>query len=142
MDWAALLAQADELARHSEDPSRKNGALIVKDGTIVSSGINRLPDGVVSSPARWVRPAKYHFVEHAERDALYDAARRGITLGGATMVCPWAACADCARAIIALGISVLVRSRTRLMVNDPLWTPQIRAGDAMLHEAGVEVMDL
>ena len=34
---------------------------------------------------RWERPEKYSWVEHAERNAIYAAAREGVRLAGATM---------------------------------------------------------
>lgn len=142
MDWPALLDIASHIGAQSPDPSRKNGALILVDGAVVASGYNRLPDGVLDSPARWVRPAKYWYVEHAERDAIYLAVRRGAPLVGATLVCPWAACADCARALIGVGISVLVRDPRRLIDYDPYWTAEIRVGDIMLREAGVQIIDV
>jgi dCMP deaminase len=47
-------------------------------------------------------------MEHAERDAIYKAAFVGMQTEGATLYVPWFACADCARAIIAAGITRVV----------------------------------
>jgi dCMP deaminase len=56
---------------------------------------------------RWERPAKYQWVEHAERNAIYNAARMGIPLKGCTAYITLAPCADCTRALIQAGISAV-----------------------------------
>lgn len=53
---------------------------------------------------RWERPQKYKYVEHAERNAVYNAARMGIPLKGCTAYVTLAPCADCTRALIQSGI--------------------------------------
>jgi dCMP deaminase len=75
-------------------------------------------------------------VEHAERAAIYQAARYGMKTHDATMYCPWFACSDCARAIVAAGIKRVVG----LKIGDPgKWATSIGWGDQILTEAGVEV---
>lgn len=70
-------------------------------------------------PKRWSRPEKYNWVEHAERNAIYAAAREGVRLDGATMYITAEdaktgamrrsfPCNDCARAIIQVGIKTVV----------------------------------
>lgn len=97
-------------SEHATDPSTQNGCVLVRPDIqeVVSYGANHFPEGVESSDARWERPLKYAYVEHAERNAIYSAARRGIKTKGLHMYCYWAACADCARAIIQAGITRLV----------------------------------
>ena len=53
---------------------------------------------------RWERPGKYDWVEHAERNAIYNAARMGIPLKGCSAFITLAPCAACARALIQSGI--------------------------------------
>ena len=96
--------------KFSTDPSTQNGAVLVsfdgwRDGQIVAWGANHFPQGVLESDERWQRPLKYSYVEHAERNAIFDAAARGVATAGLTMYVPWFACADCGRAIIQAGIS-------------------------------------
>ncbi len=133
-----LLMRAYVLAREmSHDPSTQNGALLVDStGKIVASGANTFPAGVAMSDERWTRPLKYEFVEHAERNAIYDAARMGVRTKGLLMYCAWAACPDCARAIIQAGISVLVTHRPQSGDNGT-WGDGIARADAMMREAGV-----
>jgi deoxycytidylate deaminase len=135
-----LLRQAYRLASNSPDPSTQNGAFLLNEqgrSMFRTTGAwNDLPAGVAVSENRWERPAKYHFVEHAERATILRAARQGIPTKGATMVCPWTACADCARAIIGAGITHLI---THQADENARWGESIQAGMAMLEEAGVEV---
>jgi tRNA(Arg) A34 adenosine deaminase TadA len=73
-------------------------------GTVVR-GQNSLPRGVKAfPPERLFRPEKYAWIEHAERNALYQAARNGIPFRGCTMYVELMPCVDCARGIIQAGI--------------------------------------
>ena len=134
----AFLKQAYVLAQNSPDPSTQNGAILVKYDRKLGEGVNRFPDGVNYSPERWVRPLKYKWVEHAERNAIFDVARRGNSIQGATLYCPWFACADCARAIIQSGVSRIVGHDCPLHATSTTWKETIEVADTMLTEAGVE----
>lgn len=139
---AFYLSKAYILAQESKDPSTQNGALVLRAGgnrlSIIGSGVNALPKGVQDFPERWERPLKYQVVEHAERNAIFDS---GSIPNGAIMVAPWAACADCARAIIQSGISVLVRHKQASDRSPANWKESIGIADTMLQEAGVDVVD-
>ncbi len=138
-----FLKAAYTLAAKSPDPSTQNGAVIVDESDrIIGEGCNVFPEGVIESDDRWERPLKYKFIEHAERSAVYDAAKRGNPTNGLTMYCPWSACSDCARAIIRSGIKTLVghegiRAKVR---KDDKWLHEIAIADQMFKEAGVEVI--
>jgi dCMP deaminase len=56
--------------------------------------------------ARWERPQKYEYVEHAERNAVYNAARIGVSLLGCRAYLNWEPrpCVDCCKAFIQAGI--------------------------------------
>jgi len=64
---------------------------------------------------RWDRPAKYQYVEHAERQAIYNAAFLGVSLRGATAYLSWEprVCVSCARAVIQSGVAELVGPSVR-----------------------------
>jgi len=133
------LREAYQVAiKYSTDPSTQNGAVIVRDGEIVASGANHFPSGVQESDTRWQRPLKYQFVEHAERNAIYDAASRGIPTRGTTMYCPWFACADCGRAIIQAGVVEVVGHDTPLHATSPNWKDSIAIALQMFEEAGIK----
>lgn len=114
--WARRwIAMADLVASWSSDPSTKCGAVIVDDDNkvVLATGYNDLPRGVEDTEDKWVRPPegdKYEWVEHGERNAIYNAARAGVNTEGATMYLNYAVecCTNCARAIIQSGIRRVV----------------------------------
>ncbi len=131
MDLAILVAS------WSKDRSRKTSAVIVDDrNVLVSLGWNGFPRGLDDdADHRHQRPAKYKWTEHAERNAIYNAAANGFAVRGCTMYMPWYPCADCARAIIQSGI-------LKLVCVEPDWADEKWAADfsvvkEMLTEAGV-----
>ena len=129
-------------ALSSPDPSTQNAAVLCHpDGRYIwaTRSRNEFPSGVVSTAARWERPMKYSLVEHAERNSIYTAARLGIATDGLTMVCPWAACADCARGIIQAGIRRLVTHSPEDVPRSDHWDISIDTAMTMLDEAGVTV---
>lgn len=138
-----LLRQAYvEAVSYSTDPSTQNGAVLVgEDRKVLCNGSNHFPVNVKETPERWERPIKYSFVEHAERNCIYSAARNGIATQGLVMYCPWFACADCARAIIQAGIRTVIGHNT-LIHNEgsEAWKQSVAIGDAMFEEAGVETL--
>lgn len=127
---------------HSGDPYTQNGAVLVaiENGQAVEArAANGLPPGVAISADRFSRPLKYSFVEHAERGAIYAAARKGLKTAGATLYCPWFACADCARAIICAGVTRVVGHVTPRVLTPARWEESILLADQMLLEAGVQI---
>ncbi len=110
-DWDQLYITLCYLVgMRSKDPMTHVGSVIVdSDNVLVSTGYNSLPRGmeIDRDEKRISRDngEKYFWVEHAERNAIYNAARRGTSLKGCKLYVPWMPCADCARAIIQTGIS-------------------------------------
>lgn len=142
-------------AKSSDDLSSQNAALIIPlSGQIINPVPNKIPNGVEKFEERIKqRPTKYDFIEHAERGAIYEAARLGIKLEGATMVCPWVACADCSRAIALSGIKKIVTHKQRNEatslgrdnVTDVVsnrWINPITNGMAILAEKEIEIIQL
>ncbi len=134
---------------NSTDPSTQNGAVIVSEPREEASrpgyfarefieSANFFPSGVKESEERWTRPLKYKFVEHAERNVIYLAAKVGFKTQGATMYVPWFACADCARAIIQAGIVEVVGHDYPPHKEQSSWKESIEIADQMLLEAGVK----
>ena len=135
---------AIQQALNSPDPSTQNGAVLVSNGILrnETSAWNSFPNGVYTDENRWQRPQKYHYVEHAERNAIYNAARQGISTNGSTLVCVWAACSDCARAIIQSGISELITINTNDDETDQRWKESNQFGLEMLNEVGIKIVKL
>lgn len=134
---AAFLKLCDLLASKSPDPSRKTGAVIVDywGDRVVASGFNHIPGDLPATEARLTRPAKYKWIEHAERGAIYACAAEGVPTAGCKMYLTWYPCADCARAIVFAKISELVCREPDW--NDPKYDFEISR--EMLAEAGVVV---
>lgn len=132
-----------ELARHigswSKDKSRQVGCVVVGTGNFVLTiGYNGFPRRIDDEQEhRHQRPAKYLWTEHAERNAIYAAARNGTPLSGAKMYLPWFPCVDCARAIVQAGIVELIAIRPD--TNDPQWGKDFIVSQELLDEAGVKV---
>ena len=140
---------AYELAKHSPDTSTQNGAVIVNalTGAIVGAGLNDFPHGVEVTEERLQRPMKYFFTEHAERNAVFEMGDRGLAdmAGDKEMYALWAACADCARAIIQAGVKKVHTHSFYIGGGDPTedrknWGESIQYAFNMFDEAGVEVV--
>ena len=133
-----LLRQAYQEALFSTDTSTQNGAIIEREGWIVGRGSNHFPKGVRETAQRLLRPLKYSYVVHAETQAIYDAAKRGNQTDGATMYSPWAACGECAKAIIQAGITRVVTHQEAIEKSAQHWSDPIKLALEMFQEAGVE----
>ena len=129
-------------ALRSPDPSTQNGAVLVdrRTGPVFQTiACNEPPFGLRVTVKDWERSEKYQWVEHAERNAIYAAAKWGIATGGLKIVCPWAACADCARAIVQAGIEELVTFAADDADTNGRWGASIEAGDRILVAGGVRI---
>jgi dCMP deaminase len=132
---------AHEIAAWSKERGRRVGAVIVgPDKEIRATGFNGLPRGVdddVESRHARETGAKYLWSSHAERNAIYNAARIGIALKGCTLYVPWFPCVGCAQAIIQSGIAELVAYRPDM--SDEKWAKEFEIVLQMFDEAGVNV---
>lgn len=118
-----------QIARRSRDLSTHAGTVITTvDHVPVSFGYNSFPrginfegeigkDGLPSRQSR-IDGEKYHWIEHAERNAIYNANRVGVPLMGARLYVNWVPCTDCARAIIQSGISEVIIHKQGQMAFD------------------------
>lgn len=129
------LRMAANYARYcSQDPRTQNGAVLVA-GTKAVASANVFP---LASWRRHSDPlSKYDYIEHAERAAIYKAAQAGYSTAGSTLYVVWFACPDCARAIIAAGISTVVGSLHARVATPERWEKDVARGEAMLRDGGV-----
>lgn len=128
-------------AKHSDDRSNQNAAILIAEDGRMSFAANRLPPGVEKLEERIVqRPTKYAYVEHAERGVIYEAARAGICTAGSTMICPWYACADCARAIKLAGVKQVIGHLQRQNLTPDRWSGSVNHGDVILKESGINCL--
>lgn len=134
-DWdRKFMGLAKHIAGWSKDRSRRVGCVIVgPNNEVRSTGYNGFPRGINDADeTRHARPAKYAWTEHAERNAIYNAARCGISTEGCTMYVPWYPCMDCARGIVQAGIRTLVAIAPD--EKDPIWGEQFRTVSEMFAE--------
>ena len=95
----------------SKDPSTKVGALFISNTShrVLTMGYNGMPRGFdETKDERWKRPEKYMYVEHAERNAIYNACRSGVPLEDSTAFVTLFPCTDCIRAMVQCGVKRIV----------------------------------
>ena len=135
MDLAKLIAQ------WSKDESTKVGCVIIgPDKEVRSMGYNGFPRGVDDTiSTRKLRPTKYDFTEHAERNAIYNAGLYGASVKGCSLYVTLPPCADCARGIIQSGISEIIyldmpKDNSQKIAG---WRDKLSVSFEMFDEAGV-----
>ena len=141
MEYEYFYNIAEEVKKESKDKNTQIGAVIVgKDKEIVSTGYNSFPRGIDDEKdERQEKPEKYFWFEHAERNAIYNAARIGVSTKDCTMYLTCGIpCADCARGIINAGIS-----RIYVMegggAHSQKWLESGERSKQMFKEAGVKI---
>ena len=142
MNWTEYFRNlANNVKLKSKDKNTQIGAIIVgKDNEIVSTGYNSFPRGLDDTiEERQERPEKYYWFEHAERNAIYNAARIGVSTKGTTMyLSHWFPCSDCARGIINAGITRIFCERQNITKGN-IWPDSYERSWEMFDEAGVKV---
>jgi dCMP deaminase len=140
--WAGrLLKMAKEVASWSKDESTKVGAVITTaDGSPVSWGFNGMPMGIDDTiPERHVRPYKYKWMCHAERNAMDLSSRPD--LSGCVMFVTFSPCTNCAQSIIQRKLRAVVIDSDHTADKMPeRWQEDMLVALEMLNEAGVIVV--
>lgn len=136
---AYWLGVACAAAGDSPDPSTKNGAVLIPMRG--RAGMSACNAPVCGKPDLTIREVKLFWMEHAERGAIFKAIREGIDPAGGTLYCPFAACADCARAICLCDVIRLVRLPESVLPWPDDWRASIEAGDKIMRKHGVEIVD-
>lgn len=143
MNWQEyFLNIAEAVKLKSKDQRTQIGAVIVgKDNEIVSTGFNSFPRGINDDvEERQQRPEKYYWFEHAERNALYNAARIGVSTKGTTMYLTCGIpCTDCAKGIISSGVRTIYCKTEDTTKNREHWDEHAKRSLVMFEEAGVEI---
>lgn len=143
MDWVDYFRNlANNVKLKSKDSKTQIGAIIVgKDNEIVSTGYNSFPRGIDDTNTnRQERPEKYFWFEHAERNAIYNAARIGVSTKGTTMyLSHWFPCADCARGIINSGITTIYCDKINIEDKSTSYVESFKRSKEMLLEADVKI---
>lgn len=140
--WAGrLLGMAKTVASWSKDSSTKVGAVITtNEGAPVSWGFNGMPMGIDDDvPERNIRPNKYKWYCHAERNAMDLASK--MDLSGCVMFVTFSPCSSCAQSIIQRKIQTIVVDSDYTADKMPeRWQEDMKIAVEMLEEAGIEVI--
>jgi dCMP deaminase len=127
----AYLRMALEWAKLSHCKRKRVGALIIKDGMIISDGYNGTPTGYENHCEDDDGKTKW-YVLHAEANALMKLARSGNYSKGATLYITMSPCKECSKLIHQAGISRIV------YINKY----KEAAGLTFLEECGLEIAQL
>lgn len=133
-----LLDIAITAARLSPNRVRRVGAVLVPQHGGAAGAIhacNTYPNGVHDTEQRHLGNGRLIWMEHAERNAIYAAAKAGIGTEGASLASTYFPCTDCARAIVQSGIRHLHTLPPDY--SDPVWGESFVPSRTMLEEAGV-----
>ncbi len=118
-DWDSyFMMLAAVAATRSTCLRRQVGAVIVRDGQIISTGYNGAPKGAPHSSVvgclrdkLGIPSGQHHEIcrgAHAEMNAISQAAAVGVATAGAHIYCTHAPCSFCTKAIINAGIRRVV----------------------------------
>ena len=140
MDDDSLMRLAFTAARHSPNRVRQVGAAITCDDGAPIVACNTFPEGVADLDWRHEGDGRFVWMEHAERNAIFTAARTGRALAGGRIASTLFPCIDCARAIVISGIRTLVTFPPPL--EDPVWGASFPRSRIILEEGGVELVFL
>ena len=134
-----FLRIAYEVKSWSKDPSTKCGCVLVRDRRVVSSGFNGLPANLSDSLDRYQnREFKLATIIHAEKNAIFNAAKNGSLTEGTTAYVTWPPCSQCASALIQAGVSKVVCPDPK--TGPERWVSNFLLANDLLYEAGVKVL--
>lgn len=128
----------------SHDTNRRVGAAIVDlaDMSIINMAFNTYTDEVYSAldTSKFSRKEKLFYIEHAERNAIYDAHRTGKlsnrAINDITIITTNFPCCDCMRAIVLSGIKTIAYVIDEEFEQSDNWLDNIEASRniAKLHD--------
>jgi dCMP deaminase len=139
-DWdKRFLEMTDLVGNWSKDIHKKCGCVIVDEShRVISVGYNGFPSGCDDSVlSRYERPTKYDYTEHAERNAIYSAAKNGTSVNNCIMYISLFPCVECTRAIIQSGVKKLICPEPDL--NHERWGKSFKISLELLNEVGIEL---
>lgn len=144
MEWTEyFLNIAEQVKLKSKDQSTQIGAVIVgEDKEVLSTGYNSFPRGLDDSKQeRQERPEKYFWMEHAERNAIYNAARIGVSLKNSIIyLTSGLPCMDCARGIVNSGIKTVYCKQVCTTKNKDKWDESQKKSLELLRECDIDVV--
>ena len=121
-DWAG-----HPLAQMCDDP-------VTSDG-MWQRCVTYYPNGVRDLDERHEGDGRFVWMEHAERNAIFEAAKLGTATKAATLATTFFPCIDCARAIVQAGIARLCTPAPDYA--DAVWGQSFLRSRVILEEGGV-----
>ena len=128
---------AERVAKESYCKRLQVGAIIVKDGNIISFGYNGTPSGMPNKCEE--SDVTFSYVLHAESNAITKACKSPISTEGATMYITHSCCLECAKLIIQSGIKKVYfmhkyrdESGIKLLQNCGVYASQYKAKNIKL----------
>src|SRR5580700_3438283 len=138
LDGDRLMRLARDTAAASPNRVRQVGAvLLAANGGATIVACNTFPRGVRDLDERHEGDGRFVWMEHAERNAIFEAARRGVATAGAHITSTFFPCIDCARAIVGAGIICLDTPAPAF--DDPVWGASFARSQVILREGGVDI---
>ncbi len=129
-------------ASKSKDERTHYGAVVVgPDNEIRSVGYNSFPRGIDDGVSeRQIAPEKYYWIEHSERNAIYNATLIGTSLKNCRMYTTTIPCTGCGGAVIQSGIKeVIVDGNWKVFSSHEKWQIEEKKTLEMFAEAGIKV---
>ena len=114
---ASFLLSAALWSKRSHDQETQCGCVLVKDKRIISTGYNGFISGIDDSVLPRTRPEKYPFMIHAEANAIYNAAKNGVSTIDSTCYVTAVPCLSCLQMLNQCGIKEIVFSD----ISNPKW---------------------
>lgn len=124
----AYLRMAKTWSELSHCDRKQVGAIIVKDGMIISDGYNGAPSGF-DNCCENAAGETHWYVLHAEANAILKVAKSTHNCSGATLYLTLSPCRDCSKLVVQSGIKRVV------FINGYKDT----SGIDFLKEAGIEI---
>lgn len=103
----AYLKMAQEWSKLSHCSRKKVGALLVRDGMIISDGYNGTPSGFDNCCENEAGETNW-YVLHAEANAILKIARSNNSANGATLYITLSPCKECSKLVLQAGIKRVV----------------------------------
>lgn len=107
-----FMSMAHAIALLSKDAETQVGAVLISPtGRQIASGYNGFVRGAMDEDLPNTRPEKYEFMQHAERNVLYNCLDEGIKTRGCALICTLSPCLGCLRACYQSGITHIIFDR-------------------------------
>jgi dCMP deaminase len=134
-----FLRIAHEVLTWSKDPGTKVGCVLVKDKRIIATGYNGFPANLSDALPRYNdREYKLAITIHAEKNALFNAAKNGANTEGCSAYVTFPPCSQCAAALIQAGVKLVFCPNPKSAPER--WQKTLTTGSDILTEAGVRTL--